>query len=103
MSNKAAFFHCEYCNIDCRSKRVFTSHIQSYTHIQNVNVDNTDIASNIQFGKDEIKDTSHKGVFVCEYCNTEYKYKKNYTRHLQTCEKKDTIIAVKKEYEIPNV
>ena len=101
MSNKAVFFHCKYCNIDCSSKRVFTSHIQSHTHIQNVNADNTNIASCTLTEELTDKNLIAKGLFVCEYCNTEYKYKKNYTRHLQTCEKKDNIIAVTKDYDIP--
>lgn len=98
MSNKSIFFHCDYCNVDCYSKRVFTNHIQSYTHIQNVNALK---ANNSQIENENQKTIPCKGVFVCDYCNTEYKYKKNYTRHFQKCNKKDTIIAVTKDYDIP--
>lgn len=56
------------------------------------NTNNTNITDNM----------NNAGVFICEYCNTSYKYKKNYNRHFQTCNKKDNIIAVTKDYDIPN-
>lgn len=98
MSIKNVFFHCDYCNIDCGSKRVFTNHIKSYTHIQNVNSLNQ---NKTQIVNSEIKTKHCTGLFVCEYCNAEYKYKKNYSRHLKTCDKKNTIIAMSKDYAIP--
>jgi len=98
MSNKPIFFHCDYCNIDCSSKRVFTNHIQSHMHIQNVN---STTNSHVDMALSD-KDIIGKGVFICEYCNTSYKYKKNYNRHLQTCDKKDNVLAVTKDYAIPN-
>lgn len=99
MSKKPIFFHCDYCNIDCSSKRVFTNHIKSYIHIQNVNT-NTKECNELPLSNTQ--DIISKCLFICEYCNAEYKYKKNYTRHFQTCEKKDNVIAVTKDYAIPN-
>jgi len=99
MSIKNVFFHCDYCNIDCCSKRVFTNHIKSCIHIQNVN---SLTQNKTQIVNSEIKTKPCIGLFVCEYCNAEYKYKKNYNRHFQKCEKKDNIIAVTKDYAIPN-
>lgn len=96
MSRKPIFFHCDYCNINCTSKRVFTNHIQTDGHKSKV----TAIA-NVNGLSTKVK-PSNLPIYTCEFCNTEYKYKKNYTRHLQTCDKKDSVIAVTKDFDIPN-
>lgn len=95
MTDKPIFFHCDYCNIDCTSKRVFTNHIQTETHKSNV-ITKTNINNGIICNKN-----INGKVYSCEYCNTEYKYKKNYTRHLQTCDKKDSVVAITNDFDIP--
>jgi len=96
MSQKPIFFHCDYCNIDCTSKRVFTNHIQTDGHKSNVTA-----MANMN-GLSTNNKSGNLSIYTCEFCNTEYKYKKNYTRHLQTCDKKDSVIAVTKDFDIPN-
>jgi hypothetical protein len=68
-------------------------------HIQNVNASKDKFMGGLL---SNTQDIVSKGVFICEYCNAEYKYKKNYNRHLQTCDKKDNVLAVTKDYAIPN-
>lgn len=104
MSRKPIFFHCEYCNIDCTSKRVFTNHIKTDIHKLNVAAKShtiTCVNNGMACNSSNVNSLS-QSIYTCEYCNTEYKYKKNYNRHLQTCEKKDSVIAVTKDFDIPN-
>jgi hypothetical protein len=106
MSNKTIYFHCDYCNYDCKTKRVFASHIMQQKHIQNVSNIHTS-CSNQNNVKDNTTSTdciekeSTQSIH-CEYCNAVYKYKKSYIRHMQSCKKKTSIQSITNNFDIPN-
>lgn len=75
------YYFCEPCNIECRTKRTFYTHINTKTHLEAINI------SPVPSPTVPLT-TTH----ACTYCNALYTYKSGLALHMKTCEPYNTVI-----------
>lgn len=68
-------YYCEYCNINCKSKYIFDTHIATKKHIKNVQLANNTAP---------VTKLDH----TCTICNKTYTKYGHYTNHIAKCKSK---------------
>lgn len=83
---------CEICKYNTSRKSSYTSHLKSNKHMWEIA--NLKLLANMT----PFCSKNDKNVFLCVYCNTEYKYKRNLVRHQNSCCHKNKL-----QYELADV
>ena len=74
---KNAKFICELCDFKCCKRSNYDIHITTVKHLSNVEKDKND--------KKDNKKMPYHNNFICEICNSYYKYQSGLSRHKKEC------------------
>lgn len=110
------FFHCDFCNVDCKTRKVFDKHIILPTHIQavrthkaelNSNIVNTVIPEHIDSSIVSPEQKKQEPIIMdhidnlCVYCNKNYKHDSSLFRHNTVCVARKELIHMCNKAIIP--
>ena len=90
------FFHCDYCNVDCKTRKAFDKHIVLSSHIYFVKLKKENLNHSSMNTKNiECADLK------CSYCAKLYKHNTSLSRHITICPKKNNMLDVCNQFNIP--